>query len=70
MAPVVYFAELVYELFWQTNMYRKLDLCPDQPGRNQMYQSYRVAKGGFFLESEIRFSNLPISQKSYSKKLS
>ena len=28
------------------------------------------AKGGFFSESEIRFSNLPISQKNYSKKLS
>ena len=27
-------------------------------------------KGGFFSESEIRFSNLPISQKNYSKKLS
>ena len=27
-------------------------------------------KGGFFSESEIRFSNLPISQKNYSRKLS
>ena len=27
-------------------------------------------KGGFFSESEIRFSNLPISQKNYSKNLS
>ena len=27
-------------------------------------------KGAFFSESEIRFSNLPISQKNYSKKLS
>ena len=30
----------------------------------------RCSKGGFFSESEIRFSNLPISQKIYSKKLS
>ena len=30
----------------------------------------RCSKGGFFSESEIRFSNLPISQKNYSKKLS
>ena len=29
-----------------------------------------IAKGAFFSESEIRFSNLPISQKNYSKKLS
>ena len=29
-----------------------------------------VTKGGFFSESEICFSNLPISQKNYSKKLS
>ena len=29
-----------------------------------------AAKSGFSLESEIRFSNLPISQKNYSKKLS
>ena len=27
-------------------------------------------KGGFFSESEISFSNLPISPKKYSKKLS
>ena len=27
-------------------------------------------KGGFFSESAIRFSNLPISKKKYSKKLS
>ena len=27
-------------------------------------------KGAFFSESEIRFSNFPISQKNYSKKLS
>ena len=28
-----------------------------------------IAKGGFFSESEIRFSNLQNSQKNYSKKL-
>ena len=28
------------------------------------------SKGGFFSESAICFSNLPISQKKYSKKLS
>ena len=31
---------------------------------------YWHSKGGFFSESEIRFSNLPIFQKNYSKKLS
>ena len=29
-----------------------------------------ILKGGFFSESEIRFSNLPISKKNYNKKLS
>ena len=29
-----------------------------------------IIKGGFFSESKIRFSNLPISQKHYSKKRS
>ena len=33
-------------------------------------RSMLVGKGGFFSESEIRFSNLPTSQKNYSKKLS
>ena len=28
-----------------------------------------LTKGGFFSESEIRFSNLPVSQQNYSKKL-
>ena len=31
-------------------------------------QKIIVVKGAFFSESEIRFSNLPISQKKYSKK--
>ena len=31
---------------------------------------YAFAKGGFFSESVIRFSNLQISKKKYSKKLS
>ena len=31
---------------------------------------YISTKGAFFSESEIHFSNLPISQKNYSKKLS
>ena len=30
----------------------------------------KTPKGGFFSESEIRFSNLPTSQKKFSKKLS
>ena len=34
------------------------------------YLSLEKVKGAFFSESEIRFSNLPISQKNYSKKLS
>jgi hypothetical protein len=32
--------------------------------------AFKLTKGGFFSESEIRFSNLPISQKDHSKKLS
>jgi hypothetical protein len=30
----------------------------------------QIFKGAFYLESQIRFQNLPISQKNYSKKLS
>ena len=31
-------------LFRQSIMDRTHDFCPDQPGRNRMYQSWRVAK--------------------------
>ena len=39
-------------------------------GQCQNDNSTHHPKGAFSLESEIRFSNLPISQKNYSKKLS
>ena len=35
---------LLYGLFGQSNMHRILDFGPDQPGRNEMYQSEKVAK--------------------------
>ena len=34
------------------------------------FSFFSTPKGSFFSESEIRFLNLPISQKNYSKKLS
>ena len=42
LPPVACFAELVYGLCRQTlsNMHCILDFCPEQPGWNQMYQSY------------------------------
>ena len=42
---------------------------PRKIGRN-LPNDLRFTKGVFFSESEIRFSNLLISQKNYSKKLS
>ena len=39
-------------------------------GTNFCHARPIVNKGAFFSECEIRFSNLPISQKNYSKKLS
>ena len=40
----VSFAKLVYWSFGQSNMHFTLNFYPDQPKRNQMYQSKRVAK--------------------------
>ena len=37
---------------------------------HRQVQGKMITKGGFFSESEIHFSNLSISQKNYSKKLS
>ena len=46
-------------------------LCYFWPQATLCWRSNCIChKGGFFSESEIRFSNLPISQKNYSKKLS
>ena len=36
--------KLVQGPFGQSNMHRTLDVCPDQPGRNQLYHSKRVTK--------------------------
>ena len=36
----------------------------------QEFLKNEITKGGFFSESAIRFSNLPIFKKKYSKKLS
>ena len=38
------FAEPIYGQFSQSNIHRTLNFCPEQPERNQMYQSQRVAK--------------------------
>ena len=37
LAPVVYLADQVYGWFGPNNLDRKLGICPDQPGRKQMY---------------------------------
>ena len=42
LAPVVCFAERVYELFGMSNMHRTIDFFPGLAEINQMYQ--RVAK--------------------------
>ena len=46
--------------------------APDQPGNetNVTLMYIREAKGGFFSESVIRFLDLQISKKIYSKNLS
>ena len=55
----------------QSLLEAKLLVC-NTPVSNQSntYLIFFVAKGGFFSESVIRFSNLQISKKKYSKKLS
>ena len=44
MKDLLFFAflnwfKVVVGPFGQSNMHRRLDFCPDQPGRNRMYQS-------------------------------
>ena len=46
------------------NWHQEPEKSPDILNRQSL------TKGAFYSESEIRFSNLPISQKNYSKKLS
>ena len=43
LLKVMNWFQLVYWPFRKINMHGALDFCPEQPERNFMYQSYRVA---------------------------
>ena len=51
--------KLVDVPFWQINMYRTLDFCPDQPGSYQMYQSRKGRPCGF--GQSLWSTNCPIN---------
>ena len=68
---IIFFCNIFY-LFMSAKIWDLIEVTEVHSvasrGRWSEYSHFSV-KGGFFSESEIRFSNLRISQKNYSKKI-